>query len=94
MKLLKKLVLVGAVFQILFMHPVSIYKVKCRKESNLGLDMTGHPIKKKVKKFECSQCGKAFACKRALTIHIRVHTDGKPYKCIEPYSGKAFNQKG
>ena len=43
----------------------------------------------KARKYQCDQCGKAFAVKSALTTHIAaVHEDKKAYKC--DVCGKAF----
>lgn len=32
-------------------------------------------------RFACEQCGKGFQVKSYLTIHMKVHSQAKPYKC-------------
>ncbi|XP_031197877.1 zinc finger protein 431-like, partial [Mastomys coucha] len=43
------------------------------------------------KRYECSQCGKAFSFLSHLQYHKRRHTGEKPYECNQ--CGKAFSQK-
>ncbi|PIO25506.1 hypothetical protein AB205_0147750 [Aquarana catesbeiana] len=42
--------------------------------------------------FSCSECGKCFTQKGALTRHQRIHMGELPYSCSE--CGKSFTQKG
>lgn len=44
------------------------------------------------KPYKCDTCEKAFALRRALKAHKRVHTDEKPFKCDT--CPKAFNHQG
>ncbi|XP_075070911.1 gastrula zinc finger protein XlCGF66.1-like [Mixophyes fleayi] len=43
------------------------------------------------KRFECSECGKCFACKSIFVQHQRTHTGEKPFSCSE--CGKCFAVK-
>lgn len=38
----------------------------------------------------CEQCGKAFNCRSALNVHLKVHARERPYNCET--CGSAFNQ--
>lgn len=31
---------------------------------------------------DCNHCGRTFASKQAFQNHVKVHTDGRPYKCL------------
>ncbi|XP_069463744.1 zinc finger protein 583-like isoform X7 [Ambystoma mexicanum] len=42
--------------------------------------------------YQCSECGKIFACKTHLVRHRTKHTGEKPYQCDE--CEKSFTQKG
>ena len=53
--------------------------------------MSNLPTRSEVKRFACSQCGKAFLGKNDLTRHLRVHSGEKPFACSQ--CGKAFAQK-
>jgi len=40
--------------------------------------------------FLCEECGKAFAAKSTLALHLRVHAGYKPLHC--KFCGKAFSE--
>ncbi|KAJ5092258.1 hypothetical protein NUU61_007128 [Penicillium alfredii] len=50
----------------------------------------------KKRKYTCTlpDCGKSFAQKTHLDIHIRAHTGDKPFICKEPSCGQRFSQLG
>ncbi|EYE97275.1 C2H2-type zinc finger protein [Aspergillus ruber CBS 135680] len=50
----------------------------------------------KKRKYTCTlpHCGKSFAQKTHLDIHMRAHTGDKPFFCKEPGCGQRFSQLG
>ncbi|KAK3363731.1 hypothetical protein B0T25DRAFT_53253 [Lasiosphaeria hispida] len=36
------------------------------------------------------RCRKSFIQRNSLTIHMRIHTEEKPYECPYPGGGKRF----
>ncbi|PYH48292.1 C2H2-type zinc finger protein [Aspergillus saccharolyticus JOP 1030-1] len=50
----------------------------------------------KKRKYACTlpYCGKSFAQKTHLDIHMRAHTGDKPFVCREPSCGQRFSQLG
>ncbi|GAB1291693.1 Zinc finger protein 61 [Apodemus speciosus] len=42
------------------------------------------------KPYACEQCGRAFTCRSALNVHLKVHVRERPYTCET--CGSAFNQ--
>lgn len=42
--------------------------------------------------YKCDRCFKSFFEKHHLTIHIRVHTGERPYKCTFEECGKTFTE--
>src|SRR5579859_6045389 len=42
------------------------------------------------KNFQCSQCGKRFNNKEALTNHVALHSNAKPFVCDWPECEKSY----
>ncbi|KAJ5173952.1 uncharacterized protein N7500_001883 [Penicillium coprophilum] len=64
---------------------------RCYHENEGQLSRSG-----KKRKYNCTLpgCGKSFAQKTHLDIHIRAHTGDKPFICKEPSCGQRFSQQG
>eukprot|EP01083_Nonionella_stella_P178956 633817_1 len=45
------------------------------------------------KRYKCSYCNKRWRSHTDLTIHIRTHTNERPFTCTYPNCDKAFKQK-
>ena len=61
-------------------HPHSFFSKASGQTGNLKTHLLIHTGKKLC---ECSQCGKSFAHKSALTRHQRIHTGEKPNQCTQ-----------
>ena len=42
-------------------------------------------------KFQCTICGKAAQSKKALDMHMNIHTGVKPFVCSQEYCRARFN---
>mmetsp|Transcript_17434 Transcript_17434/g.19681 ORF Transcript_17434/g.19681 Transcript_17434/m.19681 type:complete len:177 (+) Transcript_17434:923-1453(+) len=47
-----------------------------------------------IKRHQCHVCLKRFMLKQYLRDHMFIHTDEKPYACLEPGCGRKFRHKG
>ena len=54
--------------------------------------MISHEESSDLRKFKCTECGKAFKFKHHLKEHTRIHSGEKPFEC--PNCGKRFSHSG
>lgn len=64
----------------------------CGKTFNVLAHYRKHFVYHSEKKLTCETCGKAFHTKEILTVHMRMHTDERPFSCTE--CGKTFRTSG
>ncbi|KAJ5985125.1 hypothetical protein N7499_008597 [Penicillium canescens] len=78
-------------------YPMTTYPVASPTPPRYYLGSEGQLSRSgKKRKYTCtlSGCGKSFAQKTHLDIHIRAHTGDKPFICKEPSCGQRFSQQG
>ena len=83
----------GTVFAALRRHEC-LYS-GCGKKFNRHEHLKKHieAVHHKKKEFRCRVCPKAFTTGSALAVHMRVHSDERPFACPHPGCGKRFRQK-
>ena len=66
----------------------------CRKNYSSRYNLRRHieATHKKIKRFRCKNCGKYLSSKQNLQEHIYIHSQAKPYQCLEADCGKIFRQ--
>ncbi|XP_077107345.1 uncharacterized protein LOC143765014 [Ranitomeya variabilis] len=63
----------------------------CSSCGTQGTMITHEEVKKKKRKFSCSDCSKTYTHKSHLVQHQRVHTGEKPFPCVD--CDKCFSRK-